>query len=171
MSMNAGRPPPLKPASIVKLVKLYYGFEQVVEGSLKQFPSYYDQNFYFRGQYPNEREGEYVIKILNRLYISPAMASGLSALWGHLNENGLNYTSMLSNIKGEKISNLTFRELVQFEEEQPSEAAQDHSFSVRLMRFVPGEVFDMVDKRYLTPDLLFQVGAFLGRIDTTLKVQ
>ncbi len=167
--MDSGRPPQLKPASIVKLIKLYYDFEQVTEDFVTQFPSYYDLNFYFRGLY-QEIEGEYMLKVLNRVRISIAMASGLSVLWSHLNENGLNYTSMLPNKKGERVSTLTLRELVQFEEEQPPEAVLAFLFSVRVMRFVPGEVFDMVDKHYLTPHLLFQVGAFVGRIDTALKV-
>ncbi len=169
--MDSGRPPHLTPASISSLVKLYYGFEQVLEDSVKQFPSYYDSNFYFRGLYQNESEGEYMLKILNRVRISTAIASGLSDLWGHLNKNGLNYTSMLPNKKGERVFTLTVQELVQFEKEQPLEAILALSFSVRVMKFVPGEVFDMVDKHYLTPQLLFQVGAFVGKIDTALKVK
>ncbi len=169
--MDSGRPPQLKPLSIVKLLKLHYGFQQADEDSVKHLPSYYDVNFYFRG-IPNQDalEGEYMLKILNRAHISNEIAVGLSALWAHLNKKGLNYTNMLPNIQGDRVTTLTVQELVQFEEEQPSEAVLSLAFSIRVMRFVPGEVFDAVDKRYLTPSLLFDVGAFTGRIDTALQV-
>ena len=45
-----------------------------------------------------------------------------------------------------------------------------HTYCIRVVRFVPGETMDAISKECITPKLLFEVGQFLGRIDTSLSV-
>ena len=52
-------------------------------------------------------------------------------------------------------------------DEEPQEYKE---FSARVMRFVSGQTLDSLDKQHLTPKLLFEVGAYIGRVDTALQV-
>lgn len=69
--------------------------------------------------------------------------------------------------------NLSSEDLLRFEGsgKKPLEVIESQSFSARVMRFVPGEVFDALEKHYLTPNIMFEVGAFIGKIDNALKVK
>lgn len=43
-------------------------------------------------------------------------------------------------------------------------------YPVYLLSFIPGQIFDHVDKKYLTPALLYEIGELLGKIDKELMV-
>ena len=47
----------------------------------------------------------------------------------------------------------------------------DVTYVVRVLRYVPGELMDEVNKCYLTPELSYSVGGFVGRIDLALQVR
>lgn len=192
MSKSNGRPPVLNTTSFMNLVHEYYDFKHICENSVKHLPSYYDANFYFRGSIQHSScsssdgknftetvsehdhiEEEYVLKILNSFRTPYSMAVGLSALWTHLQMKGLDYTSQIVNKQGKTVTMLTAQELQLFEtgNSQITELKGNEVFCMRVMRFVAGEVFDEVDKRHLTPRLMYDVGAFLGNVDTALKVR
>ena len=162
---SSGRPPRLKSASVVQLLLKHYEFTEVLD--LRQLPSYSDVNFYFQGKSDAQDQSEFVLKILNCARTSKERALALSALWCHQQEKGLKYTGPILNRQGEMVTVLTSRELLQFQDEVPQEYKE---FSARVMRFVPGETLDSLDKQHLTPKLLFEVGAYIGRVDTALQV-
>lgn len=100
------------------------------------------------------------------------MAVGLSALWTHLQMKGLDYTSQVVNKRGNTVTTLTVQELLKFTDgPHETELRRSEVFSMRVMKFVPGEILDKVDKQHLTPRLMYDVGAFIGRVDAALYVR
>ena len=186
MSKSSGRPPLISDTSFINLVHECYDFKHVNESSVKRLPSYYDANFYFRGTVRNSDKGEgtdctrsindteeeFVLKILNTFNTYERVV-GLSALWTHLQMKGLDYTRQLMNKRRSTVTTLTMQELLKLETDGPHRAELKKSavFSIRVMRFVPGEIFDKVDKKHLTPKLMYEVGAFIGKVDTALHVR
>ena len=191
MSTSAGRPPSLSNASVVKLVRHLYNFLHVDVDSVKSLPSYDDRNYYFRGvetavpkssisQDGNDemqrtgipQANEYVLKTFNSLHTSVNTARGISAVWTYMQSKGFNYTEQLLTIQGSSIASLTIKELSTFDDEPVLKSENgDLSCAVRVMRYIPGELFDKVDKKYLTPRLMHDVGALIGKVDAVLQVR
>ena len=196
MSQSAGRPPALGNASVVKLVRHLYNFLYIDVDSVKSLPSYDDRNYYFRGvetavhnssipQDGNDvqqhtgrdsipQANEFVLKTFNSLHTTVNTARGISAIWSHVQSKGFNYTEQLVNRQGSSIASLTVQELSKFEDEVSKSVEienGDLSCAVRVMRYIPGELFDKVDKKYLTPRLMYDVGALIGKVDAVLQVR
>ena len=51
-----------------------------------------------------------------------------------------------------------------------SEGVDELTHCVRVVRFVSGQTMDSIGREQVTPRLLFEVGQYLGRIDTALNV-
>ncbi len=45
-----------------------------------------------------------------------------------------------------------------------------HTYCIRVVRYVTGEIMENISKECVTPKLLFKVGQFLGKIDIALSV-
>ena len=43
-------------------------------------------------------------------------------------------------------------------------------YPVRVMKYIPGELMDRLDKCYLTPQLSYDVGHYVGKMDHALQV-
>ena len=117
---------------------------------------------------------EFVLKIFNSLHTTVNTVRGISAIWSHLQSKGFNYTKQLVNRQGSLIASLTVQELSKFEDEVSKSVEfenGDLSCAVRVMRYIPGELFDKVDKKYLTPRLMYDVGALIGKVDAVLQVR
>ena len=200
MSKSAGRPPALCNASLVKLVHCLYDFLHIDVSSIQSLPSYDDRNYYFRGiqtsvhgprptnsteivnlpstdeitsgdSTPGVCEYEFVLKIFNSLHTPVNTVRGISEIWSHMQSKGFNCTAMLLTKQGSSIASLTIKELSMFDDEPVLKSENgDLSCAVRVMRYIPGELFDKVDKKYLTPRLMYEVGALIGKVDAVLQV-
>lgn len=197
MSCSAGRPPALSNAAVVKLVKEYFCFEAVDEHSVKEFPSYDDRNFYFRGRrttactavahapetnvgvpingmIPEHAfEGEYVLKLNNPLFASFDALKGINALLNHLHANGCNRCIRpIVGRSGTDIFEVTKEKVLECENSpDSSENTTEFKFLMRVVTFIPGECLDSVDKHYLTPRLLYDVGHCIGSANAILQVR
>ena len=184
MSNAAGRPPSLSSAAVAKLAKEYFYFQYVDEHSVKQLPSYDDRNFYFRGTVVPEgaasvgsstSSGEYVLKLNNPLLASCDILKGINDLLNHLHAKGfVKCNQPLINREGSDLLNITKDKLLEHENHLESTENMDESgkctFFLRVLTFIPGECFDQVDKCYLTPRLLYDVGHCVGSAEAILQV-
>lgn len=196
-SVSAGRPPELSNSGVAKLVTEYFCFESVDEHSVKQFPSYDDRNFYFRGKplqgalasgastsgLPErdttgpQSESEFVLKLNNPLFASLEVIQGLNALLNHLHAHGCNRCIRpLPSRGGAGVLKIPRNKLLEYDgSEKPvvtgssDELAESVCFA-RVVTFIRGECFDEVDKSYLTPRLLYDVGHCIGQANAILEV-
>ena len=184
MSVSAGRPPALRIGAIVKLVKDFYHFEAIEEQSVKQFPSYDDRNFYFRGTRENPRstpsnsanksQGEYVLKLGNPLFYSLNVMKGINAMLNHLHSNEFSRCIRpLVSREGTDVMEISRKKLLEYQSDLklPNAAKEAESnFYMRVVTFIPGECLDEVEKSHLTPRLLYDVGHCVGNADAILQV-
>ena len=196
MSCSAGRPPALCSAAVVKLVKEFFCFEAVNELSVKEFPSYDDRNFYFRGTLDTvthaahsadgmeaansatphaqpKLEGEYVLKLNNPLFASYEVLLGINSLLNHLHANGCTRCIRpLVGRAGADVLEITKEKLMDYESNSDLiEKITESKFFMRVMTFIPGECLDTVDKHHLTPRLLYDVGNCVGSACAILQVR
>lgn len=185
MSSAAGHPPPLSAKAVCKLVSRYFNVKSIVEDSVKSFPSYDDRNYYLRGELTDSKCTEFVLKLGNPVYCSFPMVKGLNKLLHHINSRGLRFATPfpLFNSAGTDILSLTAEQLgslpmngvdtknltVNGKESSNSDGMME--YPVRLLSFIPGKLFDAVEKEYLTPAVLKNVGETLASIDKELKVK
>ena len=197
MSCSAGRPPAICSEAVVKLVKEFFWFEAVDQLSVKEFPSYDDRNFYFRGTLETvthaadpvdgmeaansvtphaqtKLEGEYVLKLNNPLFASYEVLLGINSLLNHLHANG--YTQCIRPLvsrAGADVLEITKEKLKDYESSNSdlTEKVTESKFFMRVVTFIPGECFDTVDKHHLTPRLLYDVGNCVGSACAILEVR
>ena len=192
MSCSAGRPPSLSSAAVVKLVKEFFWFKAVDELSVKEFPSYDDRNFYFRGTLEEARdhlqtdgvedvtphaqqklEGEYVLKLNNPLFASYDVLLGINALLNHLHANGCTRCIRpLVGRAGADVLEITKEKLMEYGSNSDlTEKMKESKCFMRVVTFIPGECLDTVDKHHLTPRLLYDVGNCVGNACAILQVR
>ena len=196
MSCSAGRPPALCRAAVVKLVKEFFWFESVDEQSVKEFPSYDDRNFYFRGTLETvtraadpadgmdaassltphaqpKLEGEYVLKLNNPLFASYEVLLGTNSLLNYLHANGCTRCIRpLVGRAGADVLEITKEKLMDYESNSDLiEKIAESKFFMRVVTFIPGECLDTVDKHHLTPRLLYDVGSCVGSTCALLQVR
>jgi len=104
----------------------------------------------------------------------------LDRLMLHLNSCGLQFAvpCPLSSRAGPDCIQLTRSELCEGNSEEPINNAHSSQFTdskvdqfpVRVLTYIRGETFDSVEKKFLTPEMLRQVGEMLGYISKELKV-
>jgi hypothetical protein len=188
MSSNAaGRPPSLSSAAVAKLVKEYFYFRHVDELSVKQLPSYDDRNFYFRGTMTPDlepatgisssilSEGEYILKLNNPLIVSYDVLKGINDLLNHLHAKNFNKCNQpLASREGGDLLKITKDKLLEYggnlEPMETGDKSGECTFFLRALTFIPGECFDKVDKHFLTPRLLYDVGHCVGSAEAILQV-
>ena len=188
--VSAGRPPPLGNAAVAKLVKDYFPFKFVDELSVKQFPAYDDRNFYFRGtleegatpfatpiaeedpKAAKNFEKEYVLKLGNPLFASHEVLKGTNVLLNHLHANGCSWCIRpLVGRDGSDVFVIAREKLREYDSTPvlPEKTAEPN-VHMRVVTFIPGECFDEVEKQYLTPRLLYDLGHHLGSASAIMQV-
>ena len=180
MSSAAGRPPSLSPRAVCKLVHKYFNVRNIVEDSVKAFPSYNDVNYYLRGELLDNRQcTEFILKLTNPAFTGFLVMKGLSKLMYHISSSGFKFATPCPIVgrTGTDILLLTAKQMVNEVDEESyddtnrkSSKANSMEYPVHLLPFIRGEVFDAVDKQYLTPAVLWEVGETLAMIDRELKV-
>ena len=192
-TVTAGRPPSLSHATVAKLVKDFFPFKAVDEQSVKQFPAYDDRNFYFRGTLeegapawkpsatptteadPKAVENfkkEYVLKLGNPLFASYEVLKGTNALLNHLHANGCTWCIRpIVGRDGADVFVIAKEKLREYDStlELPEKIAEPN-VHMRVVTFIPGECFDEVEKHYLTPRLLYDLGHRMGSANTVMQV-
>lgn len=189
-SVTAGRPPALSNAAVAKLVTEFFRFKAIDELSVKQFPAYDDRNFYFRGtleegarpfdtptadadqKAAKNFEKEYVLKLGNPLFASYEVLKGTNALLNHLHGNGCNWCIRpLVGRGGADVLVLAREKLGEYDSTLVlPEKMVEPNIHLRVVTFIPGECFDEVEKRYLTPRLLYDVGHRVGSTNAVMQV-
>ena len=169
MSTSEGRPPALSSTELVKLINQFYAFDSVDTNSVKNFPGYDDRNYYFRGisSSSTQNGNEFVLKMFNKMHSTHEVVVGISEVLRHLRSKGFTVASCLPNREGAAV---TFVPKSLCDREGASGPSHSETYAVRIMHFIAGELFDSIDKKYITPKLLNEAGAFLGRLDLALKV-
>lgn len=178
MSAAAGRPPSLSPQSVCKLVSRYFRVRNVIEGSVKEFPSYDDATYYLRGEFVDSRCAEFVLKLGNPVYTSFPVMRSINKLMCYISSKGYKF---LTPCPVQSSSGSNFLSLTREEVECLSPNGNSVSGSsvknpalmesmVQLLTFIPGELLDNIEKKCLTPALLKEVGEMIATVDKDLKV-
>ena len=184
MSAVAGRPPSLSPRAVCKLVMSYFKGKHVNESSIKCFPSYDDRNYYLSGELSDCTGSEFVLKLGNLVYVAVEHAEGINKLMCHISSKGFKFSvpcPLLSSVGSDCLlltADETSRDtqdsngvdMVVSASRSTSAKATSQRYHVRLLSYIPGEMFDVVEKEYLTPAVLSDVGETLATIDKELKV-
>ena len=193
MAEALGRPPSLNAKEVVMVVCKYFNFKNVIEDSIKPLPSFEDQNVYFRGETLNGTISEFVLKLTNPLCTPTEVIKGLNAMMNHIRACRFQFSTCypLPCKDGTDVMHLTADELTnvnysggwsnQVLDEIKSDSSLTMSstssckqpelrYHVRVLVFIPGQVFDSVDKQHLTPALLQEVGEMIGKLNREVKV-
>jgi Ser/Thr protein kinase RdoA (MazF antagonist) len=153
----------------LSLVQKYFDLE-VVE--VKELDSYQDRNFYLKTiqKHEDHENIEFVLKILN--YVDSAiegMVEAQSAAMLFLKDKGLVCPVPVLTSSGSRI---VYRDCSKLDSSQIDDsrigAVSNKLSAIRLLRYVPGEL--LKDVSVLTPDLLFDLGQYIGKLDEILKV-
>ena len=182
MSMSAGRPPKLHKGIISGVVLKYFNFSVVHEESIKNFPSYDDMNFYFQGKTPAGGGNEFVLKLTNPLHTSLSESKGIYEVMKHVQSCGIIPQCPQKSRAGPDIIQLSHKELLEggcsgHDSSVPEgRAGADHINNttarldepfcyVSILSYAEGEMFDHVEKKYLTPNLLHEIGEMLAKMN------
>ena len=187
-SVTAGRPPSLSNVAVAKLVKDFFPFKNVDELSVKQFRTYDDRSFYFRGTLSLQAsvtstaethlkaadyfEKDYVLKLGNPLSASYEVLKGTNALLNHLHANGCTRCIRpLVGRAGADVLVIVREKLREYDSTLvlPEKIAEPN-IHLRVVTFIPGECFDKVAKHYLTPRLLYDLGHCMGSANSIMQV-
>jgi len=129
----------------IRIVRDIYG----LEGSVKEFPSYKDRNYYFQ----TTSGEEYVLKITETS--EPREILELqNAVMNHLERKNIAFScpSVVETIDGEEITYV--------------DDCDGTPHMVRLLTFVPGIVFAEVNPH--SPDIIYDLGSALGTLSLAL---
>ena len=159
------RPPDLSWDASVSLLSRLFPLKDVSSTGFKQLPCYDDRLYYFEGQLDDELVRKpFALKISNGNF-GQAMVSGQNAVMLHLKAKGIQCCEPIMTKRGRYLEILSEADLLQ------GNGRDDVTYVVRVLRYVPGELMDEVNKCYLTPELSYSVGGFVGRIDLALQVR
>ena len=190
VTMNAatieGCPPSLSVVQLSTVATSLFPLARIDVTSVKDLVSYYDKNYYFRGTLEPEtashsqEEGEFVLKITNIAY-SPDLVRGLTSLMTFLSSRGFRVPRPLASRDGLQVKVCSAGELLgdstchsgchEAGNVPESSFSPPLEYCVRLLPYIPDEVMDLIDIKYLTPKLAYSMGNLLGRLDVALKVR
>jgi Ser/Thr protein kinase RdoA (MazF antagonist) len=184
MSVAAGRPPSLSKFETSALLVEHFSFRAVDDVSIKPFPSYRDRNCFFRGDHKTSAADAYVFKLSNPMSTSLDVMDGVNQVMKHLNSSNLLSPYPLASHGGNDLVQLSRVELKKdgYTENQlskdtiltraePKDDQNTMKYPVYVLSYIPGQIFDHVDKQCLTPALLHEIGELLGKIDKELMVR
>ena len=158
-----GRPPELTPEASSSLISRYFPFQSISLDTFKPLPSYDDRNVYFTGTLQQTGNGagdateeSFVLKLYNRNMSTPAVQDGLNILMLRLSERGIPCSRPIASRKGDCAVE--------------TELGDGLTYTIKILRFIPGVVMDKLEKKYLTPELSYSVGKLIGKMDFALQV-
>ena len=161
-----GRPPLLSIQEVSEIIKKYFNFKEVDVLSIKSLPSYRDRTYYFQGENPDESNHEFVFKLSNPLSTPLDVMEGVNEVMKHLNSCSLHSPYPVASNTGRALVELSSAELLS----DSNHSDKKMKYPVYILSFIPGQIFDHVEKEILTPQLLGELGELLGKIDKELMV-
>ena len=167
MSIAAGRPPLLTNKAVSALATYYFNFNSVKESTVKVLPSYYDRNYYLEGKHAVDNSRQFVLKLINPYSTSYQVIEGVIQVMKHLSLCGIACPHPVVSCTGKEVIKLSNTELLTHTNSQNEKSMK---YPVFIVSFIPGEVFDHVDKKFLSPELISEVGEMMGKIDEELLV-
>ena len=166
-----GRPPEVSPGAASALVLRLFPFKHVSLDSFKQLPSYDDRNIYFEGIHEDKTElTPFVLKMSNTDLYTLELVDGLSKMMLFVESRGFVCSAPIASRTGQHSLMATEQELLGGKRSDGGEEVEAVEYPVRVMRYIPGELMDKLDKCYLTPQLSYDVGNYVGRMDQALQV-
>ena len=150
---------------------------------MKQFPSYDDRNFYFRGTLcdtivPSYSEKvkenelsleEFVLKINSTAFIPWKVISSLNNVMNHLRGKGLQCPYPVTSRDGRQLEIFSESQLLKNEGNHGT-SDKEREFGIRVLVFLPGELLDTIDRVHITPKLTYETGRYIGSLDVALRV-
>ena len=85
-------------------------------------------------------------------------------------ERDIPCSSPLASRTGKHAITLSQQQLL-LEQESRETAESDAVYTVKVVKYIPGEVMDKLEKCYLTPETSYSVGNMAGRMDLALMVK
>ena len=170
--MATNRPPELSPTKALLLITNAFPFKYVSPVSFKQLPSYDDRNLYFEGELEEPQNAgvkPFVLKLSDRSLQTPELAEALSRVMVYLNRKGFTVSDCVSSRSLTYVYLASEQELLA-RERLPSEGEEEVYFPVRVVSYIRGELMDKVEDNFLTPQLMYSVGHYIGRMDSVLQV-
>ena len=162
----------------VKLADLLFGLRISDLSKVKEFVSYEDRNFYFKGVLPNQKskqgnytEDEFVLKILNHVDSQNiSYVNAQNALLLYLKEHGFVCPVPMRSLSDKLTTEceLSSYGLSVSEENAKIQKLPRRINAVRLLSYVSGKL--LKDVR-CTNDLLFNLGRYIAKMNKVLKVQ
>ena len=130
-------------------------------------------------RFSSKSSGEYVLKLNNPLLASYDVLKSINGLLNHLHTKGFNKCNRpLANREGADLLRITREKLLEYDKidcrtetlGNMEESVVEDTFFLRVLTYIPGECLDDVDKCYLTPQLLYNVGHCIGGAASILQV-
>ena len=173
--MESKRPPEVESKTVVALLTKLYPFKHVSVDSLKPLPSYDDRNIYFEGvrettNGSSDRKEPFIFKMSNYGIFTPEIVEGLNSMLLFLSRKGFPCCRPLASRSGQYALLATEKELLGVADENEAISSAGVKYPVRVLKYIPGEVMDKLEKRFFTPDLSYSVGSLVGRMDLALQV-
>ena len=155
---------------------------KVEEGSVKQFPSYEDRNYYFQGtlgdafvagsrgvQHNEIGAKEFVLKINSTVVASYEVIKGFNCVMNHLKGKGVQCCYPLTSRDGSQLELYSESQLLK-DGGNHEESGKEREFAIRVLVFLPGEMLDSIDRVHITPRLMYETGKYIGNLDVMLQV-
>lgn len=169
MSVLSSRPPPLTNQEVSTLALTHFDLTNVLESDIRSLPSYYDRNYYLKGSKGGESPSEFVLKIFNPQSTTLQHLQEIIHVLKHLFSCGITCSRPVVSCTGKELVQLCSAQLLNKTKDSGTDI-NAAKFLVCLLVYIPGEVFDLVDKKFLTANLIAEVGELMGRIDSELMV-
>ena len=190
VSASAGRPPELNKLEISTVICKYFSFSTVNEDSITFLPSYDDRNYYFEARTLAGKNGQFILKVYNPVHSSFSVIEGCNKMIHTLQAAGILQQIPERSRAGPDAIQLKYSNLKLEDNDTNMETVIDSgtndagkpftddvpcpadfiSYVLSILSFVPGEVFDNVDKKYLVPDIFWEIGMKMAVMDKELKV-
>ena len=174
LTSSCGRPPDLSQSEVSSVVCKYFNFSAVDKESVKALVGYDDRNYYFQGTNLVGKTNRFIIKISNNVHISFLEVEGCCEIIQALHAGRIIRQAPEKSRSDQAVVQLHFNDLKQscgngLGKETPP-GLNDMTYAVSILSFVEGELFDEIDKKYLVPEVMKDIGVKLGTMDKILKV-
>lgn len=171
---RSGRPPGVPHETALSLLYNWYPFKDVLLSSFKQLSSYDDRLFYFEGQVDGETSGgegvgendttePFVLRFTN-LLLPLEHVHGANAVMLHLRSRGISCTQPILSRFGRYVETISEKKLGVLKGDSAEE------YPMRVFKFIPGTMMTELEDKYLTPEFLYRLGQFAGRVNAALQV-
>ena len=148
--------------NIARLIEAFYPVTNINPQAIKYLGGYDDHNYYMKG-FPTGGNSmdEFVFKVM--VETNPDYFDAMTKLMFHLNKEGINVPQPVApfNNNAEFIVPLKKSHIVNREVED------DMNYTGLLLTYLPG---NMLPNLRQSPKLLYNIGAFVGKLNSVLQV-